>query len=144
MYWFLVNRRMTVHSHTMFACKPVNLVLRHRNLYPYANAGIDLSGKANPFDTRFHSHLRGEPDGTRTHSPYLKRVLRYRCATGSYWTTGSLFISSLLNHKAYSLCFAMTVFSQSICQVIDTMFWIGYITPFSSFKYPSLFTSIIM
>lgn len=83
MYWFLVNRRMTVHSHTMFACKPVNLVLRHRNLYPYANAGIDLSGKANPFDTRFHSRLRGEPDGTRTHSPYLKRVLRYRCATGS-------------------------------------------------------------
>ena len=76
MYWFLVNRRMTVHSHTMFACKPVNLVLRHRNLYPYANAGIDLSGKANPFDTRFHSHLRGEPDGSRTHSPYLKRVLR--------------------------------------------------------------------
>lgn len=78
MYWFLVNRRMTVHSHTMFACKPVNLVLRHRNLYPYANAGIDLSGKANPFDTRFHSHLLGEPEEARTPDPQIKSLLRYQ------------------------------------------------------------------
>ena len=26
----------------------MHLVLRHRNLYPYTNAGIDLLGKANP------------------------------------------------------------------------------------------------
>lgn len=44
----------------------MHLVLRHQNLYPYINAGTDFSGKANPFQARFNSHLIGWTGRIRT------------------------------------------------------------------------------
>ena len=49
-----------------YKCERMHLVLRHQNSYPYINAGIDLSGKANPFSAYFNSHLLGGIGRNRT------------------------------------------------------------------------------